>query len=87
MCSVDNLNINDLDAGEIMPIGASDLDIEENIINAFKTSLRDNRHYGLDVVASNVLGSQSSHAEISELFLVCSACPSMLKICWVTPTY
>ena len=68
-----------------MLIDSSDLDVEGNIINASTASLRDNRHYDLEVMASNALGSQSSYAEteISELFLICGACPSLY---WAIPT-
>ena len=65
MCSA-HINFTDLDTGEDLSMNASDLEIEENVI---RTSLRENRHYTFNVMASNVLGTQLSLGEISELFL------------------
>ena len=60
------MSFNDRDTGEIAFIDGSDLDVEGNIINTSRAYLTSNRRYGLEVVASNALGSQLSRAEISE---------------------
>ena len=56
----------DVDAGEIIILGGTDIAIEGANITFTTHRLQENRHYSIVISASNAVGSAMSNANISK---------------------
>ncbi len=68
MCTVDLMFV-DIDTGETITLGNTDLTVEGNNVTFITQLLTTNRHYNVTADVTNIAGSSTSHTTMSEFVL------------------